>query len=287
MLPRNLISLATTLALIVNTSSSLANTSNPFLQPSPLPFQAPPFDKIKDSDYQPALEEGMRQQLKEVEDIANNPEPATFENTLVALEKSGALLNRVQYTFHAMTSANTNPTLQKLEEEIMPQLVAHQDAIYLNQKLFQRIQTIYQQLKQLNLDPEAKRLVEVTYHDFIHAGAQLSAANKRKLKALNKTESELTTLFSNQLLEATNLSALVVDDASKLAGLSSEAVATAAQTAQQLGKKNQYVLTLQNTTQQPLLQNLDNRTTRHALFSASWKRAENKIDTRPLVARIA
>jgi peptidyl-dipeptidase Dcp len=264
-------------------------TSNPFYNASTLPFQAPPFDKIHDADYQPAIEEGMKQHLAEIEKIANNPEPPTFENTYVAMEKSGAMLHRVMAAFNAVTGANTNDTLQKVQEEEAPKLAAHEDAIHLNSKLFQRVETIYNQRDTLKLDPESARLVEVVYKDFVHAGAKLSDADKAKLKDLNKEESTLSTAFTNKLLAATKDAAPVIADKAKLAGLSDAELAAAAQAGKDRKQDGKYVLTLQNTTQQPELQDLSDRATRQALFEASWNRAEkgDANDTRKTIERLA
>ncbi|BBD81258.1 peptidyl-dipeptidase Dcp [Aerosticca soli] len=272
------------------TAASTAMTAdNPFAHESTLPFQAPPFDRIKDTDYQPALEEGMRQQLAEVRAIADDPAPPTFDNTLVPLEKSGALLKRVMLAFDAVTGANTNDALQKVQEIEAPRLAAHQDAIYLDAKLFARIEAIYQQRDRLALDPESRRLLEVTYRDFVHNGAKLSAADQARLKALNQQESTLSTQFTNKLLAATRNGALVVDDERKLAGLSAADRAAAAQAAKERGLDGKWVLTLQNTTQQPALADLADRTTREALFKASWNRAEqgDANDTRATIEELA
>jgi peptidyl-dipeptidase Dcp len=271
------------------TATAEAQVSNPFFTASTLPYQAPPFDKIKDSDYQPAIEEGMKQQLDEVEKIADNPEPPTFENTFVALEKTGVLLHRVMAVFNAVTAANTNDTLQKVQEDEAPKLAAHEDAIHLNGKLFQRIQTIYDQRDSLKLDPESQRLVEVVYRNFVMAGAKLSDADKAKLKEYNKEEAGLQAQFNNKLLAAAKNGALVVDDKSKLAGLSDEDISAAAQAAKDRHLDGKWVLTLQNTTQQPELQDLTDRATRQALFNASWTRAEkgDANDTRDIIARLA
>ncbi|MDG2537733.1 peptidyl-dipeptidase Dcp [Dyella jiangningensis] len=262
---------------------------NPFLEPSTLPFQAPPFDKIKDGDYQPALEEGMKQHLEEITKIADNPEPPTFENTFIPFEKSGQLLSRVRRAFFAVTGANTNDTLQKVQQDEAPKFAEHQDAIVLNDKLFKRIQTIYDQRDSLKLDPESKRLVEVTYKNFVRGGAKLSDADKAKLKDLNKEESGLRTQFTRKLLAATKAGALVVDDKSKLDGLSDGDIAAASQAAANRKLDGKWVIPLQNTTQQPALQSLNDRATREQLFKASWDRAEkgDDNDTRELISRIA
>src|SRR5918911_2341240 len=185
---------------------------NPFFNESTLPFQAPPFDKIKDADYQPAIEEGMRRQLAEVEAIANSAEPPTFANTFEAMERTGALLTRVSHVFFGLTQADTNPTLQKVEAEETPRLAAHQDKIYLNPKLFARVKSIYDRRDALGLDAESKYLVERYYKNFVRAGALLSEADKTKLRALNQEEAKLTTDFRNKVLADTNASAVVVDD---------------------------------------------------------------------------
>jgi len=262
---------------------------NPFFEPSTLPFQAPPFDKIKDGDYQPAFEEGMKQHLAEMEKIANNPEPPTFENTFIPMEKSGQLMTRAMRAFDAVSGANTNDTLQKVMEEEAPKFAEHQDAIVMNDKLFKRIETIYDQRDSLKLDPESKRLVEVTYKNFVHGGAKLSDADKAKLKDLNKEESSLSTQFTNKLLAATKAGAVVVDDKAKLDGLSEGDVAAAGENAKNRKLDGKWVVTLQNTTQQPALQSLNDRAVREELFKSSWNRAEkgDANDTRELISRIA
>jgi len=272
-----------------------ANAANPFFTASTLPFQAPPFDKIKDSDYQPAIEEGIKQQVADIQKIADNPEPPTFENTYVALEKSGALLNRVMAVFNGVTSANTDATLQKVQQEEAPKLAANpdpfylNDEIYLNDKLFARIQKVYDERATLKLDPESQRLVEVLYGKFVQHGAKLSDADKTRLKALNQQDSTLQAQFNNKLLAAAKDSALVIDDKARLDGLADEDIAAAAQAAKDRGLTGKWVITLQNTTQQPALQSLKDRTTRKALYEASWNRAElgNADDTRDIIEQLA
>jgi peptidyl-dipeptidase Dcp len=280
---------ATAPAKAASVAAAEFSASNPFYAASTLDFQAPPFDKIKDSDYQPAIEEGMQQHLAEIEKIADNPDAPSFDNTYVAMEKSGALLTRVLMVFGAITGANTDDTLQKIQETEAPKLAAHEDAIYLNSKLFQRVQTLYEQRATLKLDPESLRLVEVVYANFVHNGAKLSDADKAKLKDLNKEESTLSTQFTNKLLAATKAGALVVDDKARLAGLSDADIAAAAQAAKERGLAGKWVIALQNTTQQPALQDLTDRSTREALFKASWDRAEkgDANDTREMIERIA
>lgn len=270
-------------------TSAQATRANPLFTRSELPFQAPPFDVIEDSDFEPAIDEGMKQQIAEIDRIANNPEPPNFDNTFIAMERSGALLNRAMAVFGAVTGANTNATLQEIQERVAPELAAHQDAIYLNDKLFDRIAAVHEQLASLQLDAESARLVDVVYRDFVHHGAQLDAADKARLKELNKEESTLSAQFTNRLLAATRAAAPVFDDVAKLTGLTDsekDAAAAAAMARQQNGR---WLLALQNTTQQPALQDLQDRATRKALFDASWDRAEHgdANDTREIISRMA
>jgi peptidyl-dipeptidase Dcp len=262
--------------------------SNPFYAPSPLPFQAPPFDRIHDSDYEPAIEAGIAEQLREITAIANNPEPPTFENTLVAMEKSGQLLRRVTQVFFAITQANTDPTLQKIQDAVTPKLAAQQDAIYLNDRLFARVQKIYQERATLHLDPESLRLVEVDYRQFVKAGAKLSDADKAKLRTLNEEEAVLSNTFTNKLLAGTKAAALHTQDQTSLAGLSAAQMASATLSAQGRGESG-WLIPLQNTTQQPDLAYLSNRRTRMQLFQDSWTRTErgDANDTRATIARLA
>ena len=262
--------------------------NNPFYAPSTLPFQAPPFDKIKDGDYQPAIEAGMAQQRKEMQAIAENPAPPTFDNTIVAMEKTGRLLDRVMGTFNAVSSANLNPELQKVKDREAPKLAAHQDAIFLDSKLFARVAAVYNQRLSLKLDPESQRLAEFDYKKFVHSGANLSASDKAKLKKLNEEESTLSTAFESKLLAAAKAAAYITADKNALAGLSDAQIAAAAQAAKER-KLNGYLIALQNTTQQPDLAMLSLRSTRQAIFENSWTRAERGApnDTRDTIARLA
>jgi len=267
--------------------------ANPFYAASTLPFQTPPFDRIKDTDYQPAIDAGIAQHLKEVEAIADNPAPPTFENTLVALEKSGELYNRVTQIFNGVTQANSTPTLEKVQEIEAPKFAAHDDAIYLNAKLFARIAAIYNQIdgKQpdtLGLDAESKRLLDVYYKKFVHEGASLSAADKEKLKKMNEDESTLENSFRSKLLAATKDASYTTKDKNALRGLS-EADLEAAEDAAKERKVAGYVLPMQNTTQQPILVSLADRATRQAVFEDSWNRTERggANDTRATIARLA
>jgi peptidyl-dipeptidase Dcp len=274
--------------LVAPASGAEFGPNNPFYAPSKLPFQAPPFDKIKDNDYQPAIEAGMAEQRKEMQAIADNPAAPTFENTFVAMEKSGQLLQRASATFFAVVSANTNPTLQKVRQIEAPKLAAHEDAIYLDPKLFQRVATVYKERQSLKLNPEQLRLVERTYEEFVHAGANLSEADKTELKKLNEELASLSNTFSTKLLAATKESAYVTTEKAALAGLSDAEISAAAEAAKSR-KIDGFVLPLQNTTQQPHLFTLTNRSTRQGIFENSWGRAEkgDANDTRETIAQIA
>jgi peptidyl-dipeptidase Dcp len=260
---------------------------NPFYYPSTLPFHAPPFDRIKDSDYQPAIEAGMAEQEREMLAIANNPDEPTFENTYVAMEQTGQLLTRVLETFSAIAGANTNPTIEDVQTREAPKLAAHHDSIYLNPQLYARVKAVYDQRAKLNIDAEGQRLIQIVYDLFVHAGAGLSDADKEKLKEINKEESTLQDAFSRGLLADTKKAAFTTTDPAALAGLSDAQIAAAAQDA--AGRNVQgYVLPLQNTTQQPVFTELTNRTTRQTIFQNGWTRSEQADgDLRPVVARLA
>lgn len=260
-------------------------SSNPFMKKSKLQYEAPEFDKIKNEHFKPAFDFGLKQHEAEIIKIANNPAAPTFENTIVALEKSGEVLRRAQIVFSNLTSANTNPTLQALDEEYAPIFAAHSDKLYLNENLYKRIQSI----KEDGLDSESKRLVQYYKQNFEIAGANLSAADKEKLKQLNQELASLSTQYSNKLLEARKQGGVFFSDAKELDGLSADEIAAAASDAKTAGQPGKYLLALQNTTQQPLLQNLKNRATREKLFKASWTRAEkgDANDTRSTIEQLA
>ena len=264
-------------------------STNPLLSASTLPFQAPPFDRIKDSDYLPAFNEGMKQHLAEVRKIADNAEPATFDNTIEALERSGETLDRVSRVFFGLVQADTNEARQKIQEEVAPKLAEHQDEISLDPKLFARIKTLYDQRASLGLDPVQTRLVERDYQEFVRAGAQLNDADKAALRKLNVEETTLATQFHTRLVAATAAAAVVVDDKANLAGLSEDEINTAAADAKARNLEGKFLLPLQNTTQQPVLASLSNREQRAAVLKASETRAErgDGNDTRETVQRLA
>ncbi|MEN9487218.1 MAG: hypothetical protein RIR56_906 [Bacteroidota bacterium] len=263
--------------------ATLAN--NPFMKKSSLQYQAPEFDKIKDEHFKPAFDFGLKQNISEIEKIANNTETPTFENTVLALEKSGEVLKRAQIVFYNLTGSNTNPTLQKIEEEYAPIFAAHSDKIYLNSKIFNRIKAV----KTDGLDAEDKRLIEVYKQRFELAGANLTDAQKDQMKAINAELATLSTKFTSKLLEARKKGAVLINDVKELDGLSADEIAAAATDAKNAGQEGKYLLTLLNTTQQPLLQNLKNRATREKLFKASWYRAEkgDENDTRAILEKTA
>ena len=266
-----------------------AAPANPFFSASTLPFEAPPFDKIKDGDFQPAIEEGMKQQLVAIGKIADNPEPPTFDNTVVAMERSGELLARVSKVFFAITQSNTNDTLQKVQREEAPKQAEHRDAIYLNAKLFARVKAVYDGRDKAGLDAESKRLVERYYSNFVRSGAQLAAADQAQLREINKELSSLSSTFRTKLLAATKAAALEFDNADALAGMNEADLAAAAEAAKERKRDGKWLLTLQNTTQQPAQDSLKVRTTRAKLFEASVDRAErgDDNDTRTTITRIA
>jgi peptidyl-dipeptidase Dcp len=277
-------------ALALRASAALGqlDPSNPFAAPSVLPFQAPAFDKIHDTDYLPAFEEGMKRELAEIAAIADNPEPPTFENTILALEKTGDLLTRVSRVFFNMDQSDTNPEIQKIKAEVAPKLAAHRDSISLNPKLYARVRALYEKRDALGLDAEAKYLIERDRLGFVRAGAELSEADKGRLTALNQEESKLTTSFDDKVLAATNAGAVVVTDQKQLAGLSAGALATAAADAKERKLEGKWVLALRNTTQQPALGSLNNRALRLKLLAASVGRGTSGADdTRALAARLA
>jgi peptidyl-dipeptidase Dcp len=270
------------------TASATLPASNPFAKPSTLPFQTPDFSKIKDTDYLPALLAGMAQQKREVLAVANNPAKPNFANTVVAMERTGLLLERANLAFSAVNGANTNDALQATDTKTAPLLAAHNDFIYLNAKLYQRFKTLHDHQAELNLTSEQAKLLDVYYKQFVHAGAELPLAKQTELKAMNKRLSTLQTEFSQKLLDAAKAGALRFDDAAPLAGLSEQQLAAAQQAAKDR-KLSGYLIPLINTTQQPSLSSLTNHDTRQKLFEASLNRAErgDANDTRAIASEIA
>ncbi|MFB3812613.1 MAG: M3 family metallopeptidase [Terriglobales bacterium] len=263
------------------------SADNPFARPSTLPYQLPHFDRIKDSDFRPAFDAGMAEQRREIEAIDRDPATPTFENTLAALEKSGQLLARVSAAFSNLNSSNTNPEILKIASEMAPKRAAHHDDILLDPVLFARIDAVYQKRATLKLDAESMQLLERTYTEFVRAGAKLGDADKARLRQLNEQIASLTTQFQQNVLKATKSSAVVVENLSDLDGLSPEQIGAAAEAAKARGLNGKWVVTLQNTTIQPVLAQLRNRALREKIFKASIGRANGGTeDNTAIVAKI-
>ncbi|WP_368528270.1 peptidyl-dipeptidase Dcp [Enterobacter cloacae] len=262
------------------------STRNPFFDISLLPYQAPRFDEINDSDYRPAFDEAIRQKRADIDAIVTQTAAPDFDNTVLALEKSGAMLARVSSIFFAMTSAHTNARLQELEEQLSTELAALANDIWLNDTLFSRVESVWQDREAL--DAESRRLVEVTHQRFVLAGARLNDAEKAELKDLNTQVASLISQFNQRLLAADKAGGLVVDYVHQLEGLSAEEIATAAQAAADKELKDRWLIPLLNTTQQPALSLLRNRQTRENLFNAGWLRTQkgDENDTRELILRL-
>ncbi len=265
------------------------DASNPFAKVSTLPFNYPAFDKIANEHYAPAFAEGMALQAAEMAAIANNPKPATFENTIVAMERSGKLLERVGAVFGNLSGANTNDALQAIDRDMSPKLSAHSDAIRLNEKLYQRIKTLYDKRTKLKLDAESLFLLERYHTDFVRAGARLSGADKEQLKALNGQLAVLSTSYRQNVLKEANAAALVVDTRAELAGMSEAAIDAAAATAKARGMAGKFVIPVTNTTGQAPLSVLTNRVTRQRLLDASMGRGSRggEFDNTGNVLKIA
>lgn len=262
------------------------SATNPFFESSLLPYQAPRFDEINDGHYRPAFDEAIRQKRAEIDAIVAQTAAPDFNNTVLALEKSGAMLSRVSSVFFAMTSAHTNDDLQTLEEQISTELAALANDIWLNDTLFSRVESVCQDCAAL--DAESRRLAEETYQHFVLAGARLNDAEKAQLKALNTEAATLTSQFNQRLLAATKAGGLVVDYAHQLDGLNPDEIATAAHAAAEKGLNDRWLIPLLNTTQQPALSALRDRQTRENLFNAGWTRTQkgDENDTRALILRL-
>jgi peptidyl-dipeptidase Dcp len=271
------------------TSVAAFDASNPFAKPSTLPLQYPPFDKIRNEHFMPAFDAGMRENLKEIDAIANNKHAPTFDNTILAMERAGQLLTRVQTTFSNLSGANTNEALDAIERDMAPRLSAHNDAIYLNEKLYQRVKALYDKRATLGLDSQAQELLKRYHTDFVRAGARLSAADKEKLKGYNAQIATLQTTFSQNVLKEANASALIVDTRAELAGMSDAAIDAAAANAKARGMEGKFAIAITNTTGQAPLALLSNRATRQRLLEASLARGSHggEFDNRPVVAKLA
>ncbi|MEV8515816.1 M3 family metallopeptidase [Dactylosporangium sp. NPDC051484] len=263
-------------------------TDNPFFAPSDLPYQLPPFDRIEVDHYLPAFERGMAEQRAEVAAISADPAPPTFDNTLVALERSGRVLQRVSAVFFTLTSADTTPRLQAIEAEVVPKLSAHGDAIMLDAGLYRRIKTLYEHRDELGLEPEPAWLLERYHTDFVRAGAELSPEQHVRLREINAELAALATDFGNRVRDEMKAGAVVVDDEAELAGLSADAIAAAAVAGRDRGLDGKYVLNLILPTAQPALASLRDRALRERLHTASVSRGSRggELDTTAIVLRI-
>ncbi len=262
---------------------------NPFFAESPLPYQHPPFDRIDDAHYAPAFERGMADQIAEIEAIAGASEAPTFENTIVALERSGQLLNRVAATFFALSSADTNDAINAIRNEMAPRLAAHTDRMLLDAGLFARVEALYEQRADLGLDDESRRLVEEYYVDFVRAGARLSDAEKERMQEINARLAALSSRFTQNVLDEVNASAVEVESRDELAGLSEGQVASAAAAAEARDLEGQYVLPLLNTSGQPALASLEDRALRERIMRTSLARGSQggEYDNRGVITEMA
>lgn len=269
-------------------ASESTEQMNPFFEESTLPYDMPPFDRIDNEHYVPAFERGMAEQATEIETIASNPEAATFENTIVAMERTGRTLRRTRRVFSNLTSTHTNDRLKEIQTEMSPRLAVHIDNILLNPELFARVATLYEARDSLGLDPESLRLLERYHLDFVRAGAELSEEQKSRLREINAEIAELRTAFSQNVLNEVNDSAVIVESREALAGLTASQIDSAATEAESRGLEGQYVLTLQNTTQQPPLTTLQNRQLRQRIQEVSEARGRrgNEYDNRSIINRI-
>jgi len=277
-----------------NTADSVTTTdhlegANYFDLESSLPFKAPDFSKISEDDYLPAFKTAMAIQKGEIQRIIDNPEPPTFENTIVALEKSGRMLGRVSAVFFHLTGADTTDRLDEINTEISPKLSAHSDSIVLNPELFARVKAVYDNRAAMSMTPEDAKLLEDTYQGMVHAGAELTDAQRERVKEINTELSTVTTEFAQDARNAMADQPVFFDSREELAGLSEADITAAADLAKDEGQPGKFAIALQNTTQQPLLPSMENRAAREKLFMASYHRADGTtdIDTRPLVAKIA
>ncbi|MBP6749850.1 MAG: M3 family metallopeptidase [Xanthomonadaceae bacterium] len=262
---------------------------NPFFAASPLALHFPQFDKIKDSDFGPAFDRGMTDQLKEIKAVADTADAPTFDNTILAMERSGQLLSRAIKVFGNLTSANTNDALDKLDEQYSPKFAAHFDSIYLDPKLFARVKALYDKRDTLGLDAQGVRLVERYYTDFVRAGANLDDTQKTRVKEINAEMATLSTKFGQNVLDEVNDSAIVVDSLDDLKGLSEDQIAPLAEAAEKKGAKGKYAIALLNTTIQPLTAQLENRALRERIYKASMSRGSrgNQWDTTEIVSKVA
>lgn len=271
-------------------TENIQMSNNPLFTASTLPYEAPDFDAIKTEHYRPAFEAGMEQELEEIEEIASNPEDPTFENTIVAMEKSGTLLRRTSSVFYNLTSAHTNEEIQEIQSEMAPKLAAHSDDILLNANLYERVKTLYDKRDELDLDEASLKLLEDTHREFVRAGAQLTEDQKQRMREINERVSSLTTEFQDNLLAITKERAVLVDSEEELDGLSQDRISAAKEAAAERGEDGKFLLNITNTTRVPILKNLNNRDLRERIWNASAYRGigeDDGIDNRPLILELA
>ncbi len=270
------------------TTTQFSNNENPFYSESDLYMKFPPFDKIKNEHYLPAFEKGIKEHIIEIETIANNVQNPTFNNTIIAMETSGQLLDRVSTVFFSLTSAHTNDDMEKIRSEMAPKLSAHSDQILLNGPLFNRISQLYDQRYKLGLDSEGIRLIEKYYIDFVRSGAKLSSEEKEKLKSINGEIAVLQTNFSQNILKEVNALAVVVDSRDELDGLTDSAIEAAANEANSRGLDGKYVIALKNTSGQPSMSSLTNRDLREKIHKTSLSRGSRggEFDNRENLSKV-
>lgn len=269
-------------------SSQEATTTNPFFKPSPLQYHAPDFDAIQFKHFEPAFEKGMKDHMAEIEAIANNTEKPTFENTIVAMEKSGVILNRVSSVFYNLASSNSNEDIRELRGELAPKLATHSDNIRLNAKLFDRISDLYERRSDLGLNAVSERLLEQTYKNFVRSGAKLTDSEQQQIREINSELSSLTTQFNSDLMALTQENIVYIDSKDKLKGLSEQQIQTLADAAEERDHSGEYAIILTNTTRQAILASLDNREVRKQVWEASANRGAGttETDTRPLIKKL-
>lgn len=274
---------------VIGSKSDDHMSDNPFFTPSELPFEAPDFSVIENEHFIPAFEEGIKRQLQEIDKIANNKEAPTFENTIVAMEKTGQLLDRVQSVFYNLTSAHTSSEIQDIQAEMAPKFAAHSDDIFLNSKLFDRVETLYQNRESLGLDEASMKLLKDTRRAFVRSGAQLTEDEKARIREINEKMSSLTTQFQENLLKLYKERAVLIDDVKLLDGLSEGRIAAAKEAAEEQGHEGKYLLNISNTTRVPILKSLNNRDIRQKVWEASAFRGigeDGGVDNRPILLEI-
>ncbi|TMP26150.1 dipeptidyl carboxypeptidase II [Pseudoalteromonas rubra] len=269
-------------------ASATVTEGNPLLVSSTLQYQSPDFNTINDAHFAPAFEQGMAEQMTEVNAIISQTDPASFSNTIVALERSGELLKRTQAIFFNLSGTDSNAERRALQSELAPKLAGHYDNIYLNKALYERVAQVYGQLNALNLSAEEKRLTEVFYKRFVRAGAKLNEAQQKEIREINASLSSLTTQFSQHLLALSKSNVVLVEDKAKLAGLSDAHIAQLAEAAEQAGHPGQYLIKITNTTRQPILSKLDDRQLREQVWRASaYRGLKGDNNNREIVAQLA